>query len=248
MTSLEYHRPQTLAEALDLLKHGVPLAGGTRLTPSLRGIETLVDLQDLGLDQVEVSKDQIVVGGTASLQGMVDHAEQLPGALMQAARLEAGWNIRNKATVAGTIVTGDGRSPLLTVLLAMGADINFAPGDERVSLQEMLNRGSDRTAGKLITAIHTAIPESLKYAQVARSPADRPQLCVAVAKTAGQIRIALGGFGAGPQLLDAQEAEAAANQARAIYADAGDQWASAEYRSSAASVLVARLITEMESE
>jgi CO/xanthine dehydrogenase FAD-binding subunit len=33
MTSFQYHRPKTLAEALELLDRGVPLAGGTALTP-----------------------------------------------------------------------------------------------------------------------------------------------------------------------------------------------------------------------
>jgi CO/xanthine dehydrogenase FAD-binding subunit len=246
MTSLEYHRPQTLEEALDLLKQGVPLAGGTRLTPSLRGIQALVDLQDLGLDQIEIPGEAIVFGGTSTLQALVDNTEQLPDALVQAARLEAGWNIRNQATVAGTIVTGDGRSPLLTALLAMGAELNFAPGDDRVSLSDVLGRGSDRTGGKLITAIYAVNPDQLLYAQVARSPADRPQLCVAIGKAANEVRIALGGFGASPQVLEASEIQAAAKEARASYAHAGDQWASAEYRSSAAATLVARLLTEME--
>ena len=252
MTSLEYYRPQTLDEALERLNQGTPLAGGTRLTPHLRGIAALVDLQDLGLDQIEATDAALVFGGTATLQGLVGNAAQLPEDLVKAAKLEAGWNIRNQATVAGTIVTGDGRSPLLTVLLAMGAELEFAPGDERVSLDEILGRGADRTGGKLITAIYAANPGRLRFAQVARSPADRPLLCVAVAvaNAETETRVALGGFGASPQLLSGDEisdAQEAAELARAIYADAGDSWASAEYRSSAAATLVARLLTEVHS-
>lgn len=253
MTSLEYHRPQTLDEALELLEQGVPLAGGTRLTARLRGVEALVDLQDLGLDQIEATEATIKFGGTATLQALVENASQLPADLVQAARLEAGWNIRNRATVAGTIVTGDGRSPLLTVLLAMGADLEFAPGNGRVSLADVLDRSPDRTGGKLITAIHTANPGGLRYAQVARSPADRPLVCAAVAVDPAEklVGIALGGFGAHPRLLsidETLEANEAAQQARTMYAEAGDQWASAEYRSPTAATLVARLLTEVGSE
>lgn len=247
MISLQYHRPQTLDEALELLKHGVPLAGGTRLTPGLRGIEALVDLQDLDLDQVVVDGARLEFGGTATLQALVDNAAELPEALIEAVRLEAGWNIRNKATVAGTIVAGDGRSPLLTVLLAMGAELEFAPGEERTSLAAVLDRGVDRTGGKLITVIHAANPSRLEYAQVARSPADRPQICVAVASlgSTGLIRIALGGFGAHPMLVESEEDRAAAELAGTLYAEAGDQWASADYRSSVAATLVARLLAEV---
>ncbi len=249
MTSIKYHRPQTLDEALELLEHGVPLAGGTRLTPSLRGVGALVDLQDLDLDQIEATESTLEFGGTATLQSLVDNGSRLPDALVRAARLEAGWNIRNKATVAGTIVTGDGRSPLLTVLLALGADLELAPGGDRISLGDALDRGADRTGGKLITAIHAANPGRLEYAQVARSPADRPQICVVVAIDHSEklVRIALGGYGGHPVLLPNDgglDAREAAHQAQTMYADAGDQWASAEYRSSAAATLVARLVKQ----
>jgi len=249
MTSIKYHRPQTLDEALELLEHGVPLAGGTRLTPSLRGVGALVDLQDLDLDQIEATTSTLEFGGTATLQGLVDNGSRLPDAMVRAARLEAGWNIRNKATVAGTIVTGDGRSPLLTVLLALGTDLELAPGGDRISLGGALDRGADRTGGKLITAIHAANLGRLEYAQVARSPADRPQICVAVAVDQSEklVRIALGGHGAHPVLLPNDgglQAAEAAHLAQTMYADAGDQWASAEYRSSAAATLVARLVKQ----
>ena len=252
MTSLEYYRPQTLDEALERLNQGVPLAGGTRLTPHLRGIGGLVDLQDLGLDRIDATEAALVFGGTATLQGLVDNAAQLPEDLVKVAKLEAGWNIRNKATVAGTIVTGDGRSPLLTVLLAMGAELEFAPGTGTASLEEVFARGADRTGGKLITAIHAANPGRLRFTQVARSAADRPLVCVAVAaaRAEPEVRVALGGFGAYPQLLSSDEtsdAQEVAELARATYADAGDPWASAEYRSSAAATLVARLLTEVHS-
>ncbi len=250
MTSLQYHRPQTLDEALELLEHGVPLAGGTRLTPGLRGVEALVDLQDLALDQIEITDSILEFGGTATLQGLVDNGSRLPDALIQAARLEAGWNIRNKATVAGTIVTGDGRSPLLTVLLALGTALELAPGGDRISLRDAFDRGADRTGGKLITALRAANPGRLEYAQVARSPADRPQICAAVAVDPSEkhVRIALGGYGAHPSLLPndrALKAKEAADLARDMYGEAGDQWARADYRSSAAATLVGRLLKDV---
>ena len=248
MTALPYHRPQSLEEALELLEHGTPLAGGTQLTPSLRGIEALVDLQDLGLDELEIGEGVMKMGGTATLQALVAAASQLPADLVQVARLEAGWNIRNKATVAGTIVTGDGRSPLLTVLLAMATTVEFAPGGEQVPFEDVLRRGTERTGGKLITSIRSSLPTDLLYAQVARSPADRPQVCVAVGAGTSGVSLALGGFGMYPKLLqDVADPEQAGEWARSAYADAGDQWASAAYRSAAAGALAARLVDQVAS-
>ncbi len=245
MGSLEYHRPRTLEDALNLLEQGVPLGGGTHLSTSLREVTALIDLQDLDLGGIEVSSDSISFGGTTTLQNLVEAADQLPSELVQTARLEAGWNIRNQATVAGTIVTGDGRSPLLTALLAMGTEIALAPGDEQISLDETLRR-SDRAGGKLITRIRAVAPDQLRYAQVARSPVDRPQVCVAVARSGGQTRVALGGFGQAPLLLPSSDAPSIAEAARTKYADAGDQWASSEFRSAVAAILAERLVAAID--
>ena len=245
MASLEYHRPRTLEEALDLLEEGVPLGGGTRLSTSLREVTALIDLQDLDLGGIEVSSDSITFGGTATLQDLVEAAEKLPSDLVQTARLEAGWNIRNQATVAGTIVTGDGRSPLLAALLAMGTELALAPGDEQNSLDGTLQR-SDRAGGKLITRIRAVVPDQFRYAQVARSPVDRPQVCVAAASSGGETRVALGGFGDAPLLLQADSGPSMAEAARAAYADAGDQWASSEFRAAVAAALVERLVSALD--
>lgn len=253
MAPLEYHRPKELSEALELLKRGVPLAGGTRLTPNVRGIKSLVDLQDLGLDGVRVENSELRVGGAATLQAMVEAQGELPDSLVEVCRLEAGWNIRNKATVAGTVVTGDGRSPLLAILLALGAEIELAPGSENSGLDGVLDVRAKMfggASGRLITEITATVPSQLKYVQVARSPADRPQVCVAAAffEKSAKARVALGGYGARPILLVDESdpnAQTVAQTARAAYADAGDQWASGEYRADVAATLAERVMNEL---
>jgi CO/xanthine dehydrogenase FAD-binding subunit len=174
--------------------------------------------------------------------------------------LEAGWNLRNMATLGGTILSGDGRSPLLTVLLALGAEVTLEPGRESLSLEDLLANRDELAAGRLLTCVRFAIPENLGYEQVARSPADRPLVCASVSHSGGdgpygEIRVALGGFGAQPiRVTEAESAlqrrgglGAAVKAAADAYAAAGDAWASAEYRSEVAGVLVRRLIAEVES-
>lgn len=255
MSSLKVYRPQTIADAIELLAKGVPLSGGTVVTTKRYLIPAVIDLQDLGLDGMEVSDRAIKLGATLSLQEIVEAESILPEALRHAARQEAGWNIRNQATLGGLIITGDGRSPLLAVLLAMGADVVLEPGTDIVPLNDFLNLRADSSFSQLITSIELIKPSYLAYDQVSRSPADWPIVCAAVSRFTtgeeGEIhKVVLGGFGSRPLSL----AEAEANQsvknvsgeaASQAYAEAGDEWATAAYRSHIAGVLVRRLTAEM---
>lgn len=109
---MQYHRPETMEEALTLLAQGVALAGGTHLTPVRRKISAVVDVQGLGLDQIQLDSARTQVGSALRLQQIVQNRD-LPPALRETCRLEAAWNMRNMVTVGGLLVTADARSPLL---------------------------------------------------------------------------------------------------------------------------------------
>ena len=258
MCAFEYHRPKTVAEALELLDRGVPLAGGTELTPRRDEIPAVIDLQELGLDYIESRDDIVVLGAVVKLQTMVENEELLPSTLREACRSEASLNLRNMATLGGTIISADGRSPVVTVLLAMDAEAILEPGSEAVSLEELLEQRERDDFHGLITEIRLKLPEILRYEQVSRAPADRPLVCVAVARFASDgaengYRVALGGVGSSP--IRVREAEAGLSEGQDIntmvdaahraYTSAGDAWASGEYRAHAAGVLVRRLATEI---
>ena len=241
MPSPEYHRPRTLPEALELLQHGKALAGGTRLTREASRLASIVDLQALGLDRIEDQANEWVLGANLRLQALVDSEKGLPVALIAACRLEAGANLRNMATLAGTIMAANGRSALLTSLLALDTRVRLEPGGIAETLDSLLERRRHDLAGGLIVEIRFAKGVRLAYEQVARSPADRPIICAAVARVPGasRLRMALGGFGERPIVVgDARAAETA-------YAKAEDAWASAEYRSAVAGILVRRLAAEV---
>lgn len=246
MDPLEYHRPKTMEEALALLQRGRPLAGGTCLVPTRLRLNSVVDLQALGLDELRETPSGLRIGSTIRLQQLVEAGEPVPAALVDACRLEATLNLRNMATVGGTIVAADGRSPVTTVLLALGAEVTLMPGDETVSLDSLLDRRGAGLDGRLIVAVTVPPIEMAAYEQVARAPTDRPLVCASLARLRGrpEIRLALGGFGPRPQALIAErpDAQTAAEAAALAYAEAGDAWASAEYRSAVAGVLVRRLM------
>lgn len=258
MGSLNYHRPKTVKETLALMEKGVPLAGGTALTPQRYDVDAVIDLQDLKLDELKVGKSEIHIGAMVKLQALIKAQEELPQALAQACRQEAALNIRNVATIGGTVMTGDGRSPLLTALLALDASVITEPGNNSEPLQKLLDNRDGMRKPRLIVALEMVRPNRMKYEQVSRSPADRPLVCLAVAeyltsKGERYVIAALGGYGERPiRLTNLEEAlekgasfaEAAA-LAQKAYSDAGDAFASAAYRAEIAGVLARRLLAEV---
>jgi CO/xanthine dehydrogenase FAD-binding subunit len=251
---IAYHRPKTLAEALALLSGGeaqaIPIGGGSAFDRAATGPLAVVDLQDLGLNGVQDRANFMDLGATATLQALLETA-RLPQALHEAIRHEATHNLRQVATVAGTLVAADGRSPFTTALLALDASLTFLPGgsppaEGQVSLGDFLALRQDWLRGRLITRAAIPLNARLTYTYVARTPADRPIVCAAAAVwPSGRTRVALGGYGPAPILaMDGPEAAGAEAAARNAYSQAGDAWASAEYRQEVAGVLVRRCLEE----
>ncbi len=83
----EYHRPQTLDEALTLLNQPdtLPLGGGTLLSQSTSASVEVVDLQALGLNTVKKLGNNLEIGATTTLQQLLEDAN-CPDALKSASR------------------------------------------------------------------------------------------------------------------------------------------------------------------
>src|SRR5512143_3080838 len=118
----EYKRPTTMEEALELLAqpNTVPLGGGTILTQKKDETLTVVDLQALGLNKIYKTGEKLEIGATATLSQLRE-SQYIPPALVQAIELETPLNLRNMGTVAGTLITCDGRSTFGAAMLALDA-------------------------------------------------------------------------------------------------------------------------------
>ncbi|MBI5295182.1 MAG: FAD binding domain-containing protein [Chloroflexi bacterium] len=240
-----YHRPQTLEEALILLAqpNTVPLGGGTLLSHPQSAPVSVVDLQSLGLNTIR-SGQVLELGATVTLQQLLE-SEHCPGALKTAIKLEAPLNLRNSATLAGTLVAGDGRSPVAACLLALDAKVTLF-----VNLQsQIVNLGEFlplRPQG-LITQI--AIPLQVKFAfeYTSRTPADKPIVSAALAQwPSGRARLVIGGFGKSPSLaMDGTEADGVDSAARNACHEAVDDFGSAEYRMDVAATLAKRCLEDI---
>jgi CO/xanthine dehydrogenase FAD-binding subunit len=249
----QYHRPQTLKEALELLSRSstLPLGGGTLLSrPQTDSVE-VVDLQALGLNQIKHKGNNLEIGATVTLQQLSED-ENCPAALKSALKLEAPLNLRNAATVAGAIVTCDGRSTFATTLLALDAKltiVNPKPVLSKTEASEMVNLGDYlplRLRG-LIASVTIPLNVKSAFEYVARTPADKPIACVALAQwPSGRTRLAIGGYGKSPMLaMDGTEAKGAEMAARNTFHEAVDEWASAEYRMDVAATLAKRTLEKV---
>jgi CO/xanthine dehydrogenase FAD-binding subunit len=261
-----YHRPKSLDEALTLLTqpNRIPLGGGTLLSKATADPVEVVDLQAIGLNTIKKQGNNLEIGATVTLQQLLD-SEQCPTAMKAALKLESPLNIRNSATVAGALIAGDGRSTFTAMLLALDAKLevkSIEPFElvemetesrppiaktETISIGEFLLLRSERTQGKLITSITIPLNTKLAFEYVARTPADKPIVCAAIAQwNSGRTRLVLGGFGKSPLLgMDGTESDGIEMAARNTFHEAGDEWASAEYRMDIAATLARRCVSSL---
>jgi CO/xanthine dehydrogenase FAD-binding subunit len=242
-----YHRPKTLDEALTLLTqpNTLPLGGGTLLSHGTSDPVQAVDLQLLGLNSLTKNGNNLELGATLTLQALLE-SEHCPEALKSALKLEAPLNIRNTATVAGTLVSCDGRSTFASILLAMDAKIEQAILNNSKIGYQITNIGYfiPLRPTQLITKIILPINIKLAFKSVARTPSDKPIVCAAVAQwNSGRTRLVLGGYGKSPMLaMDGTESEGIEIAAKNAYHEATDEWATAEYRMDVASTLAKRCL------
>jgi CO/xanthine dehydrogenase FAD-binding subunit len=248
---IEYQRPETLAEALDLLARtdpvSVPLGGGITLSQKKKPDFAVVDLQKLGLDRIEMEGQLLTIGATTTLQALMDYAglpDSIAGPLRACISREASSNQRRVATIAGSLVCCDGRSALATALLALDARLVWAPGNELQALGDFLPLREPFGHERLMLGVRITSNPRLMVETVSRTPMDRPIVCAAVAVwPSGRTRVALGGHGPAPILaMDGPEPGGAVVAAQEAYRFSGDEWASAAYRMDIAGRLVQRML------
>ncbi len=259
MKGFDFHRPQSVADAVTLLQGKEAakiLAGGQSLLPvmklDLAQPSDLVSLAAVGSLR-EISDGNPLVIGALATHDEVATSDVVRSRIPGLATLAGGIGdaqVRNRGTIGGSVAHGDPAADYPAAVLALGATIET---DRRTIAADDYFTGFFSTAlepDEIITAVHFPVPERAAYAKFA-SPASKYALVgVFVAKTAGGVRVAVTGAGTQVFRVPALESALAADFSPdavtpgSVSADdlRSDIEASAEYRSHLITVMARRAV------
>ena len=257
MTIREYKRAESLEEAwqLNQKKPNRILGGMIWLKMETINVGTAIDLSGLGLDTIEETEDSFSIGAMVTLRQLEQHPglADTHGAMREAVRHIVGVQLRNLATVGGSIYSRFGFSDVLTMFLAMDCDVELYKGGI-LPLQEYAQRPYDRDI--LVRLIVKKTPMQLYYQSVRNSQTDIPVLtCAAARMENGDYSIVIGArplravrfeLPAEPALAAEQLAAQFAESVKAQIVTGSNMRGSAEYRRHLAGVLTKRAVLELE--
>jgi CO/xanthine dehydrogenase FAD-binding subunit len=201
--AFEYMRAESLDHALALLAdEWKPLAGGQSLVPAMAyriaRPERLVDVN--GLAELDFVRD----GAVGALTRHVT-LERRDDVLGEAARHIGHLPIRVRGTTGGSIAHGDPAAELPVVAVALGAQIvvRSLRGERTIGAEDFFV-GPYLTLlseDELVTEVRFPPAEAV-FEEFAVRAGDFAIVCICAARVGGAVRIAAGGVGATPLLLD----------------------------------------------
>ena len=257
MTIREYKRAESLEEAwqLNQKRNNRVIGGMIWLKMENINVGTAIDLSGLGLDKIEETAEGFSIGAMVPLRQIELHEglnAYTDGAVRESVRHIVGVQLRNLATVGGSIYSRFGFSDVLTMFLALNASVELYKGGI-VPLSEYAQRPYDRDI--LVRVIVPKEQAAFCYQSVRNSQTDFPVLTCAAAKTAGGFRVAIGArpgkavlYTLQPNAAETPELTAArfAAEVRANIRTESNMRGSAEYRNHLAGVLVKRAVLKLE--
>ena len=156
----EYHRPQNLAQAIDILSRfgnsARVIAGGTDILPRRPGVKKLdninhlVDISKLDLDYLKKDNGHIRIGAATTINTIGASTLFSSGpyeALSEAASAHSTSTIRNRATVGGNLCNASACADFALPLLVLDAVLVAAgPKGKRHIPIESFFKGANYTA------------------------------------------------------------------------------------------------------
>ena len=264
MRGFDYHRPASIAEAVQLLASSgevALIAGGHTLIPAmkarLRAPDALVDLGSIaGLDRIERRGEQMFIGAMARHAQVADSAvvQATIPSLAKAAATIGDPQVRNRGTLGGSIANNDPAADYPAACLALDAVIET---DRRHIAADDFFTGLFTTAleeSEIITGVQFRIPQAGAYTKI-RHPASRYAIVgVYVACFANGVRVAVTGAGSCAFRWNQAEAALVTRFDAASMAGIGldpaelnsDLHASSDYRAHLAGVMLGRALGMME--
>lgn len=217
MYSFNYHKPDNLAKAKALFANcddPLYLAGGHTLLPSmkqrLRDPSDLIDLSGIAdLSSISIDAKTVKIGALTphdTVARSAELAKAIP-ALAELAGSIGDAQVRNRGTIGGSLANNDPSADYPAAVLGLGARITT---DEREIPSDDFFEGMFETAlnsGELITAVSFPIPDKAVYVKFPNPASRYATVGVFVAKTGGDVHVAI--TGAAPSVFRAIDMEAA---------------------------------------
>jgi len=260
MYDFAYHRPKSLADAVNGLKgkpDGKAMAGGMTLIPTLKQRlakpSDVVDLADLkDLVGIKVEGSGITIGAMTKHADVMSSAEVKSGipALAYMASHIGDPAVRNRGTLGGSVANNDPAADYPAAVLALNATITT--NSRKIAADDFF-KGLFETAlaeGELITSITFPKVEKAAYTKFPNPASRYAMVGVFVAKTAAGVRVAVTGAGPGVFRVKAMEDALAKNFSSAAIKDIkvpadglnSDIHGSAEYRAHLVNVMARRAV------
>ena len=179
-----YVRVGNAAEAYELLqknRNNKIVGGGIWMRLGSRRVATAIDLSACGLDQIEETETEFRIGAMCTLRQLERHAElnALVNNVFEFAVHDiVGVQLRNTATVGGSIYGRFGFSDVLSAFLALDSYVELT-GAGRVPLAEFVNMGYVRDVIEHVVVVKHDYRAS--YEAVRKAATDFPSLNVTAA-------------------------------------------------------------------
>jgi len=222
MRNFEFHRPQSIGDAVALLQGNDAaklLAGGQSLLPvmklDLAQPSDLVSLAGIpGLREIRSDGNDVMIGALVTHDEVANSPEvrnRIPGLANLAGGI-GDAQIRNRGTIGGSLAHADPAADYPAAVLALGATIVT---DRRSIAADDYFTGLFQTAlapDEIITAVRFPVPEGSAYAKFPHPASKYAMVGVMVAKTAnGGVRVAVTGAGSKVFRFTALEEQLAAH-------------------------------------
>jgi carbon-monoxide dehydrogenase medium subunit len=196
-----YHRPATLADAVNLLAtlgdEARPLAGGHSLVPMMKlrlaTPEHLVDLHGIaGLKGVRRDGNKLVIGAMTTQHELLasDEVAKSVPILHETALLIADPQVRYRGTIGGNVANGDPGNDMPALMMTLGASyrLESKSGARDVAASEFY-QGAYFTAlepGEILTSVSIPVPPAghgYAYEKLKRKVGDYATAAAAVVLT-----------------------------------------------------------------
>lgn len=254
----EYVKAKSIEEAYELIGQGaVIIGGGAFLNLGDGDLDMALDISDLGLDYITENEEELEIGAMVTIRAI--EANEIAklcfgGVLSKTAASIMGVQLRNVATLGGSVYGRYGFSDILTTLLALNAEVELYKAG-RMTLEEYLDIKLERDI--VLKVIIKKNIAKAAFASVRKTATDFSLLNTAAAVADGKLRVCVGARPGRARLLKesvsylessglSQETAARAGELAVEELSFGsDIRASGEYRRELCKALVKRCLMEV---